>query len=280
MAPIPEIGLVLGRLLKATDDAAHVIAQEHMRGAGFRLAEVSDDFLERDRINGGTTKWDASEPWGRSSEAPPPIRGVPIRGLDRNGREIAFWSGDVRTAALHHGMGDLAGISYAPTRGAAAFLSRSRWRDKLDFHGTFSRRRNLVEDEFGVASAWPSDRAILVHAVADPENQVFHINVDAPAFDVFEHDYDSGTLMTVLPEAFAELVVNDPVVRRLANIEPRLPMVVLAGDLRTESSTIGTRFAEALQGTEGFEHDVYLSRGEQIIWEPAFRAQQSCSRRD
>ncbi|MBF6206083.1 hypothetical protein IU483_18580 [Streptomyces gardneri] len=271
MGPLPEIGIMIGRrLVESAREVTHWVAEEKIRKSSFELVKATDALLEQDRWNGERTQWDVSESWGRPVDTPPPPQGMPIRGMDENGRELVFWTGDVRKATLYHGMGDLAGVSYAPTRGVAAFLKRTRWHNKLYAHGTFSVEGNRIEEGESFSAAWwPSDRAILVHADADPDRGIFHINADVAAFDVFEHDYTKGTQVAVEPEMLAKVIANDPDIRQLSEKEPKLPLVMLAGNLSADNGLLGAHFAEALHAAEGFPHDIYLSRGAQIIWEPA-----------
>lgn len=277
-APV-DLGLLLGKpLIDATGKYSHFLAEDVIRGSRAGLVRATDEFLQVDRISKEKTQWDGSDSWGRSAALPPPASGEPVTGWDTaRGIELAFWTGDVRKERLYSknfdGQGRATdvptGVSFSSTRGRAAFFKRVRFTPSLMLHGTYSRSGRQIKDFHDAMSAWPSERAIILHADSDHELEVFYVNADVSPSAVHGDDMAQGSIMALSPEMFARVVSNDSDIRRLAVSESDRPIVVLSSSAAAPGCFLGQRFADALQNQEQLRRDVYVSRGEQIVWEQA-----------
>ncbi|MBF6302808.1 hypothetical protein IU459_35535 [Nocardia amamiensis] len=269
-----KVNLLLGRrLIDASEKFSYWLADLELRGTAKKLVRVTDEFLEHDRILDRKVRWNASDSWGRPVASAPPIPGnsVLISGMDLNGRELMLPNGHVKRVPLRTGyMEGINGVSYAASRGVAAFFERTRWGEKpLNYAHTFFLKNNRIKwDGVGTVPPWPSSQdPIIIHFDVDPGTAKALVNADIPHFDTYGHDLSRGTVISVEPEMLAKLVANDTDIRKLADSDSNRPIVALAGYAGKPDSLFAPRFADALQNVEGFRHDLYLSRGAQLIRE-------------
>ncbi|MGW5382556.1 hypothetical protein [Nocardia sp. NPDC003963] len=274
-----EVGLLLGKpLIDATGKFSHFIAEDVVRGTRARLVRATDDFLRADGRSAGGTRWTESEYWGRSAASPPPIAGEPIVARDvARGVELSLWTGDVGREILHSKQFDatgratevLTGVSFPSTRGQAAFFRRVRFHPDFALHNTHARSGREIKDFHDAIPAWRPRRPIVLHADSDPELEVFYINADVSPSAIHNDTGPGGSVMTISPEMFAKIVSNDHDIRKLVSAEEDRPIVVISSSAAAPGSTLGQRFADALQNQEQLRRDVYVSRTEQVVWEHA-----------
>ncbi|MEU4431791.1 hypothetical protein AB0F65_13985 [Nocardia rhamnosiphila] len=264
-----NIGMVLGRrLTDTTGQLTHSWAHQYRHRTSIDIRRSLDEFSLSDEdahlldYAAPMTDFELPENGVR------PIRGVPLHGIDLNGRELDLWSGDVGKVGIRDPSGSVKGMAYPHSDITADFMDRLAIPDRIGAYTTF-RFLNGGKAEYTGAGGlpWLDGTAIYVHAELDAKRPAFVVKADVPTFDPHDDRLDlGGTTVELEPEHFAKVVAHERVLRDLANAEPERSLVMLAGKAGRPDETVAFRFTEALH-REGFTRDVYFATGSQIMWD-------------